>query len=227
MISTQPQGDHRGEGAEGEGKRARQRSATRHTILVAAAEVFSARGFEGATLREIADRADVKQPLVVYHFGSKQGLWEAAVDRLWRRMVDEVGSDAARAGGATDRAGVRAVLRSFVAVVAAEPAWLKILLREAGEPGPRLDWLVEHHSRATYTLGAGFLEHAQALGLLPSGSTRHLLYILVGALTFVLAISPEIERVTGADARADAFLDEHIDTFMSLFIPRSTPAPRA
>jgi AcrR family transcriptional regulator len=200
------------------GKRARQRSATRAAILVAAAEVFSARGFEGATLREIAVRAGVKQPLLVYHFGSKEQLWEAAVDRLWRRLVEAVRADSERVAGADSPELLRAVLRSFIAVVAAEPAWLQILLREAAEPGPRLDWLVEQHSRSTYALGAEFLAPLQAQGLLPPGSTRHLLYILVGALTFVLAIAPEVERVTGDRPRSEAFLDRHVDAFMSLFL---------
>jgi len=207
-------------GRTGEGKRARQRSATRVAILVAAAEVFSARGFEGATLREIAGRAGVKQPLVVYHFGSKQQLWEAAVDRLWHRLVEAVRADSERVAGADSPERLRAVLRSFIAVVAAEPAWLQILLREAAEPGPRLDWLVAQHSRSTYALGADFLADLQAQGLLPAGSTRHLLYILVGALTFVLAIAPEVERVTGDRPRGEAYLDRHLDTFMSLFLPR-------
>src|SRR5260370_24543062 len=52
----------------------------RERILSIALQVFAERGFEGATTVEIARRAQVSQPLVHYHFDSKEELWRAAVD---------------------------------------------------------------------------------------------------------------------------------------------------
>ena len=53
---------------------------TREAVLNAAIEVFAEHGCEGATIRNIAERSGMKQPLIVYHFGSKEGLWQAAVE---------------------------------------------------------------------------------------------------------------------------------------------------
>jgi AcrR family transcriptional regulator len=203
--------------------RAERRTHTRAAILESAARVFAARGYEGATLREIAARCGVGQPLLVYHFESKEGLWRASVERLFSRLIEAVREGSSWAEAAESREVVRAVLRSFIEVVAAEPAWLQILLREAAEPGPRLDWLVEHHSRQTYEAGVGFLDSAKRLGLLPDLPTDHLLYVLVGALTFVVAIAPEVRRVTGARVDSGGFLDRHVDTFMALLMP---PIPK-
>ncbi|MEY8840810.1 TetR/AcrR family transcriptional regulator [Cribrihabitans sp. XS_ASV171] len=50
-------------------------------ILDAAEQAFAASGFEGAALREIAERADVAQGLIHYHFKTKEGLFEAVVAR--------------------------------------------------------------------------------------------------------------------------------------------------
>jgi AcrR family transcriptional regulator len=205
----------------GEGRRAHRKLLTQGRILDAAAQVFAARGFEGATVREIAQRAGATQPLVVYHFGSKDALWRTTVDRLWRRLVEEARAGAAPAATADSPEVVRAVLRSFIGVVAREPSWLQILLREATEPGSRLAWLVEHQSRDTYAAGVGFLESAQQNGLLPALPPRHLLFVLVGALTFVIAIAPEIRHVTGEDVRSADFLDRHVSTFMALLLPAS------
>jgi len=205
-------------------RRERSKALTRGAILEAAASVFAAHGFEGATIREIAERAGVKQPLVVYHFASKEGLWKAAVEFLWERVIAAVriGSNSAEVADSPDV--MRAVLRSFIGVVADEPGWLQILLREASKPGPRLDWLVEHHSRGTYEAGMGFLESAKSRGLLPDLPIRHLFYIMVGALTFVLAIAPEVQRVTGDDVHSPDFLDQHVDTFMSLMMREGVDA---
>jgi AcrR family transcriptional regulator len=48
-------------------------------ILTAAREEFALRGFEGATIRSIADRAGVHASLVMQHHGSKASLFATAV----------------------------------------------------------------------------------------------------------------------------------------------------
>lgn len=53
--------------------------ATREAILGAARKVFGAAGFERATIREIAQRAKVDPALVLHYFGSKDGLFSAAM----------------------------------------------------------------------------------------------------------------------------------------------------
>lgn len=55
---------------------------TRRALLEAALEEFAARGFAGARVRDIAERAGVSKDLVNYHFDSKEGLY-LAVQRAW------------------------------------------------------------------------------------------------------------------------------------------------
>src|ERR671922_1345136 len=61
--------------------------ATRERILAAALDLFSERSFDGATTRDIAARAGVTQPLLNYHFRSKDELWRAAVDGLFAELA--------------------------------------------------------------------------------------------------------------------------------------------
>ena len=63
--------------------RARDGQATRAAILDAAAEVFADRGFDGASLRDLAEAAGVTRSLIHHHFGSKEELWESVVDRFF------------------------------------------------------------------------------------------------------------------------------------------------
>ncbi|HUC21102.1 MAG TPA: helix-turn-helix domain-containing protein, partial [Streptosporangiaceae bacterium] len=60
---------------------------TRDRILAAALDLFSELSFEGATTREIAARAGVTQPLLNYHFSTKDELWRAAVDGLFEELT--------------------------------------------------------------------------------------------------------------------------------------------
>ena len=57
---------------------------TRQSILDAAEELFSRKGFQGASLRAITRQADVNLAAVNYHFGSKEALVEEV---LQRRLV--------------------------------------------------------------------------------------------------------------------------------------------
>ena len=51
------------------------------TILDAAEYVFADKGFNGASMREIAARAEVAQALIYYHFDNKEKLFEAMAAR--------------------------------------------------------------------------------------------------------------------------------------------------
>lgn len=48
-------------------------------LLVAARELFDEKGYAGATVRDVAQRADVSEILIYRHFGSKAVLFEKAV----------------------------------------------------------------------------------------------------------------------------------------------------
>ncbi|WP_198946478.1 TetR/AcrR family transcriptional regulator [Pseudofrankia asymbiotica] len=60
---------------------------TRAALLDAALDEFTAKGFAGARVRDIATRAGVSKDLVAYHFGGKDGLY-LAVQEAWLRRED-------------------------------------------------------------------------------------------------------------------------------------------
>jgi AcrR family transcriptional regulator len=53
---------------------------TREKILAAARTQFARRGYEGATIRGIANAARVDPKLVLHYFETKEGVFEAAMD---------------------------------------------------------------------------------------------------------------------------------------------------
>jgi AcrR family transcriptional regulator len=59
---------------------------SRLPLLKAAIRIFAKKGFEGASIREIADAAGVNSSLISFHFGGKAGLHAAAL-HLASRMA--------------------------------------------------------------------------------------------------------------------------------------------
>ena len=72
-------------------------------LLHAAAEVFALDGFDAATTRAIAERANSNIALIAYHFGGKEGLYDAVVGDWAGGCADAVRRDMAGVTGRRKR----------------------------------------------------------------------------------------------------------------------------
>ena len=71
-------------------RRGRPSTGARERILEAAIEVLKSDGYAGLTMAKVAARAGESKPLVAYHYGSKQGLVEAAGRSIAEMITDAV-----------------------------------------------------------------------------------------------------------------------------------------
>ncbi len=70
-------------------------TARRAQLIDVGRSVFAKRGYEGASLEEIAEKAKVSRPVLYEHFGGKEGLYAVIIDRemeyLVRRIAESIG----------------------------------------------------------------------------------------------------------------------------------------
>src|SRR5690349_14987819 len=132
---------------------------TPRRLLDGALEMFSERGFDGATTRDIAARAGVNLGLVQYHFGGKEKLWRAAVDHAFADLWAALGDAAAPGGSDPDR--LEAMIRAAVHFAAEHPALVRLMNDEGKREGPRLKWLVDRHGRRLYDMAGAVLASAR------------------------------------------------------------------
>lgn len=60
----------------------------RATIFAAALDVFSQRGLSGSTLEQVASRANMSKPNLLYYFSSKEAVFVELIDRLMEIWLD-------------------------------------------------------------------------------------------------------------------------------------------
>ena len=64
------------------GRRAETATATRKRILDVTIDLYRDRGIAATTLKAVAERADVSRGTILHHFGSRDGLLAAVLDRV-------------------------------------------------------------------------------------------------------------------------------------------------
>jgi AcrR family transcriptional regulator len=52
---------------------------TREKIFLSAAQLFSKKGYNGVSMREIAEQSSISKPTIYYYFGSKEGIYSSLV----------------------------------------------------------------------------------------------------------------------------------------------------
>ena len=72
----------------GRARHGRKGEETAARILDAAEQLFAERGFEAASLREIARTVGINQPGLYNYFASKKALYQAVLDRALQPMAD-------------------------------------------------------------------------------------------------------------------------------------------
>ncbi len=88
-------------------------TARREQIITCAIEVIAEVGYPQTTIRRIADRAGIAMSVVLYHFGTKDGLIEAVIASMYQAALATVPPAIDRARTQTDK--LAAYIRSSVA----------------------------------------------------------------------------------------------------------------
>lgn len=167
-------------------------------------------------MRGIASRADVTQPLVSYHFGSKAELWRACIDSLFALLESTIDGRLAGLRGVDDVTTAKLLVREFIVFSARHPQLHRIIMQESKSDGPRMDYLVDTHVRPIYERTTALLASLAERGVVPPIPTEHLYYILTGAGPTMFVLGPECTRLTGLDPGDEAVVEAHADAVCRL-----------
>ena len=184
--------------------RIRQRN--REAILEAALEVFSKKGFRGATLDEIAGEAGLSKPNLLYYFRSKEAMHTAILDRILKTWLDPL--------HALDPTGdprdeILGYVRGKLAMSRQYPRESRLFANEILQGAPHVAPRLSGELREVVRDKAAVIAAWVAEGRIPPVDGRHLI-ISVWSLTQHYAdFEAQVGAVLGDDPYpgAEAFLE--------------------
>lgn len=165
------------------------RQATTERLLAAAELEFGEHGFAGAKLSDIAARAGIRRPSLLYHYKTKEALYAALV----RAVLTELGQvlQAAMQSAEGFDAQLDGIVGAFVGFLTDRPAAARLVLREIMDGhGPGHALLLEE-GVPLLELVEGFLRE-QSEGRLPPGLPIRGALMQVVASVFVKASSGDL-----------------------------------
>jgi AcrR family transcriptional regulator len=106
-------------------------------LLPLALEAFADLGYEGSSMRDLCRRLGVSHNLLHQRFGSKDGLWHAAVDHGFRALASDLVVESEASEYDDDLERLRFLMIRWLEITAGSPALAKIINQEATPDGPR------------------------------------------------------------------------------------------
>ena len=103
----------------------------RHQLIDVGRSLFAERGFEGTSIEEIAQRANVSKPVVYEHFGGKEGLYAVVVDREMTVLLDAITSSLTKLTDNRSRLRIERVALALLTYIEKRTDGFRILIRDS------------------------------------------------------------------------------------------------
>ena len=150
-------------------------------ILLKALELFSEKGYDATSVREICEAAGVTKPTLYHFYGSKEGVYRAIVEGALARFRADMVATLYREGSLRDR--LVAMARTYVDATLGQPdlaRFIMALIHNPPQSGPATDFVGFYESILAELARA--IESAVAAGEIAPGPTDVRLLVFMGAL---------------------------------------------
>ena len=195
----------------------RRGEVTRQRILDAAETLFAERGYEGTTLRDVAERVGLRTPSLYNHFDSKEALYGAVLERglgpVLRLLSGYVGQQPAPStvGGEIIGLVLKILLRT--------PALPHLLQHETLSGGRRLTPMLREYLIPIITHGLDMAAAPARESGWDEDDVPLLVLALIQTMLAIYTMAPLYRDLNGVDLLGDASV-EHQTRFLTEFSQR-------
>jgi AcrR family transcriptional regulator len=177
-------------------RHAAKREERRAQILVCARDAFAEQGYLAVTVDDIVERAAIARGTFYLYFDDKRAVLDALVDDFLARIGGcIVGIDIAHTSD-SPREQLRQNVERIARMALADPAMVKVALRDATGLDPAFDAKIRSFYDALRTLLGESLEEGQQNGIVRAGDRAVMVSIGLGGLKELVldAVTGELQR---------------------------------
>jgi len=210
--------------------RALRRPDTVQRILAAAEQAFAERGLAGARTDQIARAAKVNKALLYYYFKSKDELYGAVLNSLFREQRASIESARAPSSLPGSRMphqqAVLGFITGFMEFAVRHPNYVRLMQRQVMARGPHFDHIIETYWRPSFRRLLAVIEEGIAAGEFRSVNPEQTVISLISMTVFYFTAAPVLRVQLGGDpldSRAVAVRRQAVFDFLkhALFLPFS------
>jgi AcrR family transcriptional regulator len=187
---SRPRARHPNGNGLGDGARTR-----RDDILDEATRLFAARGFDGASMSELATAVGMRKASLFYHFASKEELYGATVNRLVV-VLGRVMGEAARAEG-SHLERLDALSDKVTGLLGTDPYAARLLLRVVMDWGAVMQGALAEGMMSVLEVGRSFLASGQQAREFREGDPHQFILSVLGVYFLPFAVADLASRLTG------------------------------
>jgi AcrR family transcriptional regulator len=177
-------------------------------ILDAAFRAFATYGYDGVAVRTLNRELGVSHNLIHQRFGSKQGLWYAAVDRAFSQQVTQLATsfDPTLADPLDQ---LNHAIRRFVSYSAERPELLGLMNIEARVDSERLDYIYDNYVAPALAPLGMLLGHLREQGRIRPISLRALFFLIAHGAAAPFTLAPLARHFDKSDPLDPEQVAEH------------------
>jgi len=177
----------------------------RDEIVDEATRLFAERGYEGASMADLAERVGLRKASLFHHFASKDVLYAAVLERLLGPLSEAIARAVHTEGSFPDR--LDALSDALTEVLHGQPFAARLLVREAMDWGPVIRDKLSSSIQQSLVAADQFVKAGQAAGFFVECDTRQLIISVLGVHFMPFAIPNVTEAFMGGNPYESAFLD--------------------
>jgi len=192
-------------------KKSEQALATRDRLLKSALKIFSQKGFASASIREIAEDSRTTLPSIYYHFGNKEGLYQA----LMREHLSDFESlmeEFKQTGSARDR--IKSYIISTHLQMVKDVDFLRLMrIISYGPPESAPPFDVESYQRRFQEFLTGMIKAGIKSGEFRSANADDMTWIISGVIHAAAEDLCSVPEKEIDKKRLERILDAILDGF--------------
>lgn len=207
--------------ARGSKKRTRIQAENEERILDAALEVFSRYGFRGATVDQIAEKAGMSKPNLLYYFRRKHDIYTAVLTRtldMWLTPFGDMREDG------DPEAELSGYIRQKLEQSRDHPQESRLFIGEVLLGAPHLDGVLKSDLKSIVDEKAEVIRRWIAAGKLLPVDPVHLIFMIWATTQHYADFDAQIRSVLGRGVEDPATFRAASDTVLGILMRGILPA---